>query len=105
MARHGDNYWLERLGGASNASTGTVSSIPDQATNITLLAAEPGRVRFTIVNDSPATLYVKFGATASTTSYTYKLFTDDVLVSTYRGQVDGIWASDSTGNARITKET
>ena len=68
-----------------------------------------GAVGRTIVNESTAALYVKFGATASATSYTVALegaaeapyayyeFPQPV----YAGPVDGIWAS-ANGNARVT---
>lgn len=101
-------YWngtsLQRFSaGASSAST--VTSVNDTASSTTLLAANPLRKEAIIVNDSSSILYVKEGTTASSTSYTMKLYTDDTFITQYTGQIDGIWSSDSTGAARITELT
>jgi hypothetical protein len=50
-------------------------------------------------------LYVKFGATASTTSYTVQMAAGayyEFPRPTYSGAVEGIWAS-ATGSARVTE--
>jgi hypothetical protein len=88
------------------AATPTQSSVAGSATSVTLLSANSSRRGAVINNDSTATLYVKMGATASTTSYSYKMLTDDILEIPYgyTGVIDGIWAS-ATGNARITELT
>ena len=58
---------------------------------------------------STAILYVKFGATASATSYSVALAGAGAVPYSYYevpfgyvGIIDGIWAT-STGNARITE--
>ena len=91
---------------APGAATGTQSSVAGSASNVTLLAQNLGRIGATINNDSTAILYVKLGATASTSSYTYKLQPDGVceIPYGYTGIIDGIWAS-ATGNARISEFT
>lgn len=101
-------YWngatLQRFtGGTSSASA--VTSVNDTASSTILLAANALRKEAIISNDSPSTLYVKEGTTASATDYTVKLGTDDVFVTQYTGRIDGIWSSDSTGAARITELT
>jgi hypothetical protein len=61
----------------------------------------------TIFNDSTQHLYVKYGATASTSSFTIKIAPGDGYefpYPIYPGQVDGIW-STANGNARITEIT
>lgn len=89
-------------------STAATTNVTASASNQTLLAANANRKRVVIYNDSTATLYLKFGTTASTTSYTYKLSGGDTYESpalpVYTGQIDGIWAS-ATGAARITEGT
>lgn len=86
--------------------TGTVTSVSDTASSTTLLSASAIRRGYRIYNDSTADLYVKHGATASTTSFTYKLGPGDAWVEDeYGGRVDGIWASDASGAARITEHT
>ncbi len=89
----------------SNIQTATLTSVGSSATNVNLLAATAqinGRVVF---NDSTAVLYLKYGATASTTSYTVQIAAGGYFefpVPLYAGQVDGIWAS-ANGNARLTQ--
>jgi hypothetical protein len=91
--------------------TATTSSVSGAATSTVLFAeVEPNLADIrTIVNDSTAVLYVKFGATASATDYTAKLnpgayyeFPRGKDGSIYTGVVHGIWAS-ATGAARLTQ--
>lgn len=90
---------------ASTAGTGTETNVASSASNGTLLASNAARKGFVIFNDSTATLYAKFGATASLTSFTYKVGPGATLESpavVYTGQIDGIWDA-ANGNARITE--
>lgn len=93
---------------SDKAATSTLSNVAASASNVTILATNANRKRVVIVNDSTATLYLKFGATASATSYTYILYGGDTYESPsnpiYTGQIDGIWAS-ATGAARVTEMT
>lgn len=86
------------------SATATLSNVAGSASSVTLLASNTSRLGATIVNDSTAQLYVKFGSTASTTSYTYTLFQFDQLEVPfgYTAIITGIWAS-ATGNARVTE--
>ncbi len=88
------------------AATGTPSNVAGSATSVTLLAANANRIGATIFNDSTADLFVKFGATASTTSFTVKMTQDAFfeVPANYTGIIDGIWAS-ATGAARVTEIT
>lgn len=88
------------------STTPAQSSVAGSASNVTLLAANSSRRGATIFNDSTATLYLKLGATASTTSYTVQLTQNDYyeVPFGYTGIIDGIWGS-ATGNARITELT
>lgn len=88
-------------------STPATTSVASSATNVTLLAANTGRRQAIIWNESSATLYVKLGATASATSYTYQVVGGGYLelpLPVYTGQIDGLWAAVD-GNARITELT
>lgn len=92
-------------------STGTLTNVAGSASSVTVLAANSGRFGATIVNDSSALLYLKFGSTASTTSYTVVLagaasapFAYYEVPFGYTGIITGIWAS-ATGNARVTEVT
>jgi hypothetical protein len=98
---------------AKKVGTPTLSSVAASATSVTLLSANTSRRQVVLVNDSSAICYVKFGTTASSTSYTVQmpaianniashLFIDEDPV--YTGRIDAIWAS-ATGNMRITEIT
>jgi hypothetical protein len=85
-------------------TTATDANVASSGTNVTLFAAASGANGRTIFNDSTSVLYVKFGATASTTSYTVQMAAGayyEFPQPTYAGQVDGIWAS-ANGFARTT---
>lgn len=87
-------------------SAGGPNSVAASASNVTLLAANAARRGATIMNDSTAILYVKFGATASTTSFHVKMAAGSYLEVPfgYTGIIDGIWAS-ATGDARVGEFT
>lgn len=88
-------------------TTATTTSVNDTATSTTLLAANANRLGATIHNDSTAALYVKLGTTASATDFTVKMAADSYyeVPFGYTGRIDGIWASDASGAARITELT
>lgn len=82
-----------------------VTSVDSSASAVTLLARNVFRRGVVIHNDSTAILYVKFGASPSATSFTYKLASQATLelpFPVYRGVITGIWAS-ANGAARITE--
>lgn len=87
-------------------STATHSNVSGSATSVTLLSSNGSRRGATIYNDSIAVLYVKLGATASTTSFTVKMYEDDFFEVPfgYTGVIDGIWAS-AAGSARVVEFT
>jgi hypothetical protein len=88
---------------ALRLTAATLANVTSSATNVTLFAAAVANMR-TIFNDSTAVLYVKFGATASTTSYTTQIAAGgyyEFPQPLYTGQVDGLWAS-ANGFARVT---
>ncbi len=93
---------------APRATTPTQTSVASSASSVSLLAANNARKGATIYNDSTQILYLKLGATASTTSYTIQLPAAPAVNSYYEvpfgyvGAIDGIWAS-ANGNARITE--
>jgi len=82
----------------------TLANVSSSATNVTLFAASSSTSARTVYNDSTQVLYLKYGATASTTSYTVQLAAGayyEFPQPVYDGQVDGIWAS-ANGAARLT---
>ncbi len=89
------------------AATTSVTSVNDTASSTTLLASNANRLGATIFNDSTVTLYLKLGATASTTSFAVAMVAASYyeVPFGYTGVIDGIWASDASGAARITEIT
>lgn len=79
----------------------TEDSVAGATGSTQLLAANSGRVRCAIRNDSSVALYLSMGGTASTTSPT-KLLSQATWEAPcrYTGQVNGIWESP-TGFARV----
>ena len=89
-------------------TTATLTNVASSASNVTLVAANPSRRALVIMNDSTAILYVKFGETATTSSFTLKLAAgatwESPVEHIYVGIIDGIWAA-ANGAARITELT
>lgn len=89
----------------STGATPTTANVAGSATTVTLLSASTSRLGAAFFNDSTSILYLKFGATASVTSYTVQMppnyYYELPGPHIYNGIVDGIWAS-ATGNCRVT---
>lgn len=86
-------------------SSSTVASVASSASSVTLQAANANRRGWSVYNDSTAVLYLKLGATASTSSYTVQVPTGgfyELPAPYYRGVIDGIWSA-ANGNARVTE--
>lgn len=84
--------------------TATLANVASSASSTTVFAASSNVNGRTVFNDSNATLYLKFGATASPTSYTVQVAAGGYFefpIPVYSGEVDGIWSS-ANGNARTT---
>lgn len=90
------------------AGTATLSNVSSSASSVTILAANTARLQAMIFNDSTSVLYLKFGTTASSSSYTVQLASNAYyelnIPNVYTGKIDGIWAS-ANGNARVTELT
>ena len=86
------------------AATPTQTSVTASATSVSILASNSSRLGAAVYNDSTAILYLKLGATASTTSFTVAMAASSYyeVPFQYTGAIDGIWAS-ATGSARITE--
>jgi hypothetical protein len=83
----------------------TTANVSSSASSTTVFAANGAAKGRTVWNDSTAVLYLKFGATASTTSYTVQLAAGayyEFPQPLYGGVVDGIWAA-ANGAARTTE--
>lgn len=89
------------------ASTATRTSVSASASAVALKAANPGRKGLVVYNDSGVTLYIGYGATTTTSDFTYKVAaggTYEMPEPLFVGLVQGIWDS-ATGSARVTELT
>lgn len=89
-------------------STATVTSVNDTSSSTTLLSSNTNRLGASVYNDSTVALYIKHGTTASSSDFTVKLNPAEFYelpFPCYTGRIDGIWASDASGAARITEHT
>lgn len=83
----------------------TVTAVASSATSVTISAESKGRQGVTIHNASTQVLYIKFGATAATNSYTTQLAAGayyEVPAWYVNGRIDGIWSS-ANGFAYVTE--
>lgn len=87
-------------------STTAVTSVTAAATSTSILASNANRRMAIMFNDCDKNAYVKLGATASTTSFSYKLAPAQTLelpIPLYTGAIDAIWESSPTGAMRVTE--
>lgn len=92
------------------AGTSTLSSVADSASSVTVLAANASRLAFSVYNDSTAAVFVKFGATASATSFYRKLIPQEALTTqdvgvNYTGIIDAVWVTAPGGSMRVVELT
>lgn len=91
-----------------SANAATLSNVAASASSVTLKAANSARNGLIVFNDADVALYLKYGATASASSFTVKIAAGgywEMPEPIYAGVVDGIWASSPTGSARVTELT
>jgi hypothetical protein len=90
----------------NRADTATLTNVSSSVTNVTVLASNTARKGATVFNDSTSAVYLKFGATASATSFTVKMAAGAYFEVPfgYTGIIDGIWVS-ANGSARVTELT
>lgn len=88
------------------AASATLSNVAASATSVTLKAANSLRRGLFIFNDADKALSLKYGATASASSFTVEIAAGgywEMPQPIYQGIVDGIWEAGPTGAARITE--
>lgn len=87
------------------SGTDTITRVTASATSVSLLAANTSRKGAIFYNESTAILYLKYGTTASNTSYTVQIAAGGYfeLPSPVRqGAIDGIWSA-ANGAVMITE--
>lgn len=110
MSADGDSVygWSDLRGRVvtkQQAGAATLTNVNDTASSTTLLSANTSRVHAKIHNDSTEVLLIKYGATASATSFTARLAPQGYyeVDDGYTGIIDGIWLNDGSGAARMTE--
>lgn len=88
------------------AATTTVSSANASTTNFTFLSANPNRKSAVFFKEGANTAFIKFGATASATSYTVRLSNNGYyeVPDDFTGRVDIIFSSAVAGNTLYVTE-
>lgn len=87
------------------STSAALTTVASSATNVTLLAANAARRLVTCYNSSTSDAYVKFGTTASSTSFSLylpSLGSFSLNGEDYSGKIDIIWLS-ANGNAYVTE--
>lgn len=112
----GTTYDLSSLAGAvaggTAPATSTVVTVADNATSVTLKAANALRKGLSLTNTSSAVLYayLNSGAAVIATAYTVKIPNGTTYVldlmrdGVYTGAITGIWASDPGDGVCIVAE-
>ena len=90
------------------ASTSARASLTQSSTSVTAQAANAARLQWTCHNNptQQADLFLKFGATASTTDYDVRLKPleyYEMPLPIYTGRIDAIWKSTGAGFARTAE--
>lgn len=86
-------------------ASSTPANVAASTSSVTLAAANASRRGLYVYNDGTANLFLKLGATASTSSFSVKIPAGglyELPAPYYRGTVDGIWDA-ANGNARVTE--
>lgn len=90
------------------SGTATASTLLRAATSTLVLAVNLNRLGATIFNNSSGYCFIKFGATATTAAFTFRMSGLSLYVMDepiYTGTISAIWASAGTGNLQITEFT
>ena len=87
-------------------ATATITRVTASVTSVTLKAANSSRGGLLLYNDTKKDAFVKYGLTASATSFTILMrprahhFIDGPI---YTGIVDAIWKAGATGAMQVTE--
>ena len=87
-------------------NSATLSAVVSSATNVQLLNNNAARRGAIFVNSADKGCFLKFGQTASTTSFTYKIPAAGILElpsPVYTGHIHAIWEASPTGSIYITE--
>jgi hypothetical protein len=89
------------------STSAAVTTVAASTSSTQILATNPARLLAIVHNESNAVLYLKLGAAASSTSYSYRIpanATWEMTLQRYTGEITGSW-SNVNGSARVTELT
>lgn len=92
--------------GTQVVSTASVTTLASSATSAQLLAANADRLGLILTNTDANTARVKYGTTASASSFTVALPTGaywEMPDPVYTGRIDVIWDADGSGSLIATE--
>lgn len=87
-------------------STATITTVDSSASSVQILAENTARVGFSCVNTDSYAVLIKFGTTASSTSYTIRLTQNsfyEMPSPVYTGRIDAIWEGNGDGALIVTE--
>jgi len=96
------------------SATATLSNVAESLSSVTVLASNASRLGFIVINDSDSACFIKYGATASATSYVRRLLSRERMTTgddgiNYTGIITGIWdttpGTSGHASARVTELT
>lgn len=90
---------------APSGATAALTNVSASGASATALSANSARLSVAFINDADVPCYLKYGTTASATSYTRKLFPGEQWEPrwNYTGRIDVIWDTSPTGALRVTE--
>jgi hypothetical protein len=96
--------WLVNLPAVSTAS---ITSVSSSAVSVQVLAANAARRGLILTNTDANVVFVKFGTTASATSFTVRIPAlgnwEMTSNPTYTGRIDAIWTAAGSGALVVTE--
>lgn len=90
----------------SNVASSSLSNLSYSSSSQQALAANTARRWACFFNDATVAVYVKFGTTASASSFTVKIRAGgyfEMEIPMYTGQIDAIWDGGGSGALRVTE--
>lgn len=98
---------LRTVDGGVVSGTAAVTAAASSTSSASVLASNAGRVQVIMVNTDANNCYLKFGATASASSFTYLIpgngGTLEYSSAPYKGAMHAVWAGDGSGALIITE--
>lgn len=94
------------IGAVEVVSAASITALASLATSQQLLAANTARAGLILNNTDANGVYVKYGATASATSFTVLIPTNgywEMPQPVYVGRIDAIWSADGVGSLVATE--